>query len=515
MPGIRFAIIGVALAGAALFQSVHAAPSVPPVAPPAEFAKYIAQVKAAESVQGDEARCKATPDLPGNQWRSGAAQGRCAMLRAPALTLDKIDSLLATPAGVAALESRFASLLKAHYRDPAQRDQIFIAYQVFDESPRAGEIAQRWLKLSPKSAFARVAVGVHFSGAGWKARGTRVASSTSEDKFERMSGYFAQAVPMYKQALEIEPRLSIACTRLNSIGRQSSNELQALATAHCLKVDPDSYWVEREQIRAADPMWSGSTDALYRAVAFARTRADRNPTLGVFLGEGVGYKASKEDSYGEVVDTLVVASRIGGPNPAMMYRAGSGYWDIRQHWLALVYYSQVVRFEPDNTFYRYARAGLLAGHLKDYAWAKSDMELALQKEPDNARFLLQMGDIALATESAAAARAYYTRGAKGESREDGKTRYCETYLEPTVTKEAQACTRDLVREFARSANAWYTHARALADHDVKGALAALEQVRVVADPDERADRRAVARAKRLEDQLKARTSPSAARAAGK
>jgi|GEM_PF-5134277 len=99
MPGIRNAVVGIALGSALLFQPVHAASSAKgppePDTPPAEWAEYIAQVKAADKVQGDEVRCKAHPDLPGNQWRPGAAQGRCSLLRAPVYTLDQIDALLA------------------------------------------------------------------------------------------------------------------------------------------------------------------------------------------------------------------------------------------------------------------------------------------------------------------------------------------------------------------------------------------------------------------------------------
>ncbi|BDU17093.1 tetratricopeptide repeat protein [Lysobacter auxotrophicus] len=519
MPGIRIAVAGVALGSAMLFQPTHAMPPPPPtvptpVAPPAEFADYIAQVRLADAMPDEEARCNAHPDLPGNQWLAGAAQGRCAMLRAPALTLDKIDSLLATPAGVAALESGFAGLLDAHYRDPAQRDQIFIAVRVFDKRPRAGEISQRWLQAAPESAFAKLAAGAHFAAAGWSERGTAVASRTSPRQLERMHGYFAQAIPLLTQVLEIEPRLTPACTRLNAIGRQSSDALETFAATHCRKTDPDSYFVEGELIRAAEPRWSGSHEALERAVAFAASRTEHNPALGVFLGDAAGYEASAADSHGEVVQTLVAAANMG-PNPTLLADAGSGYWDIRQHWLAVVYYSQALRFEPNDAWNRYARAGLMTDHFRDYDWARSDMRIALQKEPDEPRFLLLMGDIARVTETSAAARDYYRRAMEGDSRGEAMLRYCQTFLTPMMPKEADACTHDLVTEFANSASAWLTRARALAPHDADAALAALEQVKVLADPQKSFDRRTVVRAQELEEELKARSTQTPVRPAGR
>jgi len=519
MPGIRFAVAGIALGSALLFHPTHATPPPPPtlptpVAPPAEFAAYIAQVRLADALQGDEARCKAHPDLPGNQWLSGAAQGRCATLRTPALTLEKIDSLLATPAGVTALESKFAGLLDSHYRDPAQRDQIFIAVRVFDKSPRAGEISQLWLDAAPESAFAKLAAGAHLAAAGWAERGTAFASRTSPEQLERMDSYFAQAIPLLMQALEIEPRLSPACTRLNAIGRQSSDALETFAATHCRKIDPDSYFVEGELIRAAEPRWSGSYGALERAVAFAASRTEHNAALGAFLGDAAGYEASTADSYGEVVDALVAAANMG-PNPTLMAHAGSGYWDIRHHWRAVVYYSQALRFEPNDAWHRYARAGLMTDYFHDYAWAQSDMRIALQKKPDEPDFLMLMGDIARETETQAAAREYYRRAMKGDSRQKAMTRYCQTFLTPMLPKEAAACTQDLVSEFVGSASAWYMRARALASHDVDGALAALEQVKVLADPQKSSDRQTVARAKELEEELRARASQPAERSTGR
>ena len=127
----RIAFAGIALGSAifAIATHVHAA-SRAPDSPPAEWAQYIDEVRKADAIDNDEARCKAYPDLPGDQWRPGAAQARCTLLRAPAWSLDDIDRLLATPEGVDQLERGFAALLDGHYSDQAQREQIFIAFHV-------------------------------------------------------------------------------------------------------------------------------------------------------------------------------------------------------------------------------------------------------------------------------------------------------------------------------------------------------------------------------------------------
>jgi len=468
MPRIRNAVAGIALGGAVLFQPVHAA--LPPVEAPAQWVEHLAQLRTADAVQGDEARCNAHPDLPGNQWRPGAAQGRCSLLRAPAWTLDEIDGLLSTDKGVAQLERGFAALLDAHYRDQAQREQIFIAFTVFDASPRAGEVAQRWLKAAPKSPFAMVASGAHFGSAGWKARGTRYASKTSADQFERMSGYFDKAVPLYVQALEVEPRLSVACYKLNAIGRQSDPALQMSATAHCLDVDPDSYYVAWEQLISAQPKWGGSDDQMRHAVAYAAARTQRNPILGALLGEAAGYEPLMADNYGEVVDELAGAARMG-PGASLLVAAGKGYWTNHDFWSAIAYYSQALRFRPDDADYRYGRAQL-TGSMRYYEWARSDLEVALRLEPDNLRYQLAMGGVVEELETPAAARVYYERALHSELRPQAVERYCRTFLIPTVLEEGQACTRELVEEFPTSVSAWKYRAWALLERDPAGSAEA-------------------------------------------
>ncbi|MET3930707.1 tetratricopeptide (TPR) repeat protein [Lysobacter sp. OAE881] len=479
MPRIRIAIAGIALGSAALFQSAHAQ-RLPSREPPAEWAEYIAQAKAADAIKDDEARCKAYPDLPGNQWRPGAAQGRCALLRQPAWTLDQIDALLANRKGVTQLERDFATLLDAHYRDRSQREQIFIAFSVFDASPRAGEVAQRWLKAAPQSAFANAAAGMHYGTAGWKARGTRYASKTSEDQFKEMSRYFAQAVPAYLRAMELEPRLSVACAKLTAIGRQSDAAMQAYASSRCREVDPDSYYVAWEQIVSAQPKWGGSDDALRGAVAYAAARTERNPILGALLAEAAGYRPGMAENEGEVVEELVEAARLG-PSVSLLADAGRGYWVNDDWWRGIAYYSQALRFRPDDAWYRYARAALTAPfyHLQ---WAHSDMVVALKQEPGNARYLVMMGGIIEGLESPAAARPYYQRAMTGEYRMQALERYCSTFLFPDVAAEADACTRELVEALPASASAWRLRSRALVGHDIEGAAAAAKRAEALDPP---------------------------------
>lgn len=524
MPGNRNAVVGIALGSALLVNTVGCSqpreptpkrasmqlPSSPPTpspfAPPPEWAEYIAQVKAAEQVQGDEARCKAYPDLPGNQWRPGAAQGRCSLLRAPAYTLDQIDALLDTDEGAAKLERTFAALLDAHYRDQAQREQIFVAFFVFDETLRAGEVARRWAARAPDSAFAQVALGSHYDTAGWKARGTGSVSETPEHQFKRMADYFAEAIPAFKRAMKIEPRLSVACNKLSTIGRQVDRALQKAASSHCLKVDPDSYHVVLDRINAAMPRWGGSDAELRDAVAYAAARTERNPILGALLGDEASYRPLAAQGIGDMAELAAgfdAAVRLG-VNGATFARAGDAFADIGDNWHAVALYSQSIRFWPNDPRKRYSRAERMSQIFHDYAWARTDMEIALKYAPDAPDNNYLMGLIVEQQETPAAARPYFQRAMQEPWRAGAMEHYCQSFVVPEVTKEANACTRQLVEEYPESAFGLYLRAKALAGSDVVGALAAMEQFRQRAIPAIEEHRRALSEADAFEAGLRAR-----------
>ena len=474
MARIRNAVAGIALGSVLLALQAHAGGGQRPT-PPAQWAQYFEQVRKAEAITDYEARCNAYPDLPGNEWRAGSVQGRCSILRKPKWSLDDIDRLLGTPEGVAELERGFAALLDAHYSDQSQRDQIFVTLDEFDDSERAGEVARRWLALAPKSPFANTAAGSHYGAAGWEARGTRWARETSEDQLRRMSELFAKAVPLYLRALELQPRLSVACYKLNGIGRMSSDALQTYASAHCTKVDPDSYFLALERNVSAEPRWGGSDEQLRRAVAYAAARTDRNPMLGALLGAAVGYQPSLVDDPGAVVDELVAAARLG-PSAAQASNAGRGFRSKGDFWQALVYLSQAVRFHPDDASNWERRASLLFDKLGDAEWARSDLKMALQEKPGDSRSLYQLGRITQAQGDFVAARPYFEQAMKGDQRQAAMEMYCQTYMPPDFeAKVADSCTRDLVTEFPKGGEGWRLRVWTLRLMDDPGVLEAVEQ----------------------------------------
>jgi tetratricopeptide (TPR) repeat protein len=458
------AAIGLCILSVAVASPAQMRLSLPdaPVPAPKELQKYFKQVRKADAIADDEARCKAYPDLPGNQWRKGAAQGRCSLLRKPAWSLEQIDALLAKKDGAAELERRFAALHKAHFEDQSQREQIFRTFTVFDASERAGQVAERWLALAPDSAYAHAAAAGHYLEVGLQARGSASVGRTGPEQMETMRTMFLKAMPLYEKALSIDPKLSVACSQQAVIGRYISQDLQDQATAHCLEVDPDSYYIVYGRIMAAQPNWGGSVEQMRDAVAYAAARTERNPILGAVLAEAAGFPLSPQAGVDPIAaGELAKVVRLA-PSGTLMNYTGDAYAEEGDHWQSFVYLSQAARFWPHNAQFRYERGWALL-YLGEYEWASRDFDEALKTSPNNDFYLSAMANSLKRSKGAVAARPYNARLAKfPEHRQFVMATYCDSFmLSQPLDPQALSCTQEYVSEFPEFGPAIGLRAKAL------------------------------------------------------
>lgn len=452
-------LIACAVAGFVFTGGAFALPPEPPQTPqtpPAAWAQYIAAAHRADGIPGLEQRCLAYPDLPGNTWPAGSAKARCVLLRKPMLTLEEISSLLGQRNGAASLDSRYAALLKAHYTDPNQREQIFVSYQVFDHSEQAHQVATRWLTASPNSAYAKFALGRQLAQQGWNARGEDEVSNTPPAQLTAMQEHFEAAAPLLFEAFNREPRLSPACTELAAIGRMSSAPLHQRAIAKCIAVDPDSYFVAIEQIYGAQPRWGGSSDALRTAVAYAAPRQGKNPILGAVVAMGFGYDADVSDD----LSGLVAAAKIA-PDGRFLSMAGEDYAIKGDPWTGVAYLSQGLRFLPMQAGYHYRRAVEL-NELGYHAWALDDAQSATRLEPNGGWNQYELGRTLRDLQGEYAARPYYHRAMDDpDSRQPAYGLYCQSFSLEKELSEFLACTAAMTKEYPNDSEGWRMRAYAL------------------------------------------------------
>lgn len=425
--------------------------------PPPEYASHVAAMRKADAIQDPLQRCLAYPDLPGNTWTPGVAQARCTMFLSPLpYTLDDIASLLEKDGGAATLDATFRQLLEAHYTVPAKREQITRLLNVFSDRDRAKaeRTARRWTAVAPESEFAQAALGHALERLGWDARGTKYARDTPDANLEKMTAYFLKAAEAYTLALDKNPRLLPACLGLMSIGRQSSSEIQSLATQRCLQADPTSYFVLDEMMTAAEPRWGGSDAAMRSVAAYAMTRVEQNPVLNILQFHHAFYAIERMDDGDQQAIEVLEPAALQVPNAAFARLVGGAYLRKNETWKALAYLSQSLRFSPDQAQESRFRA-LALRELGETAWARADAERAVALAPANGRAQQQLGQILRELKQAEASLPHFRKAMDDAAiREDASNDYCGTLLELKRGNEAGACLDTMLAEFPENPEAW-------------------------------------------------------------
>jgi len=431
--------------------------------------------------------CLAAPDLPGNRWPEGAGKARCWLSLPQAPSLKDITAMLKQDDGTLKLDRRYAEILAAHYKDPVHRDSLFRAFKDFG-TPEGQLLAAEWMTKAPGSAFARMAHGEATLGAAWKARGNAFADKTSDAQFESMAEQLKLAMPSLLIALHDEPRLSPACVDLMNIGDLvSDTKLRAAAAEHCTKIDPLSWNVNSMLLAGVDPRWGGSFDAMDRVVEQIRLHEKDSPMLASLLAKGIGRRAYfpiKDDSdLAPIVQELDRAA-LTGPDVFYIDRAGLAYEESGNLPKALVYYSQALRFTPDEAGFLIHRAQLRA-KMGDANLALEDAQRAV-KQPDDCGC---KDDASLALVFSDLGRIDDERAELQKAEQQPKDRLwamttmCNTYFENGFDIEhGLPCTKQLAEEFPDDSYALYLRALSLYHVHDPAAAEFDARFRKVADP---------------------------------
>jgi hypothetical protein len=496
LAALRWTALLVLLAGCAQGEQQTVLAGDPPrqaQSDPATWNTYLRAAAAADRIEDVVERCHSYPDLPGNHWPMDSGRARCGRLADALPTLAEIESLLADEDGVARLERGFAQRLEAHYRDPAQRESIFRAYQDFSSDDDSRRVAELWLARSPASGFARMAMGRYLVTAAGEARGDKRIAETPGANLHAMRRLMAQGVTMLQAALEAQPRLSPACADLMFAARLAADDaLRDSATARCLETDPLSWSVRFQWLMQKDPRWGGSFEELDAAIDEIRSLVPRNPALGAMLARGIGLRAYlsylNDVPLRDLSAAFDRASQVG-PDPLFIGYAGLAAKTQGDLHKALGYLSQGLRFAPGDSRFLGARADVRM-KLQDFDGAAADARRAIELDDSLGRNHTVLGQSLAKLGRVAEAREAYLRAMQfPKQRQWAFRRWCETYILGGVQRdEALACTQGMISEYPDDAEALFMRSWVLYELKDPAAAEVAARFHAVADMDDRRQR---------------------------
>jgi tetratricopeptide (TPR) repeat protein len=216
-----------------------------------------------------------------------AGKGQTDAFGYPLVFPNKLDLLLKLRSrSFAALDStltQFASQFIEDFRTESVLSEAFRTFNVSDAS--YAPLFDEWVTRDPGSANARLARAAHLKAMGWKSRGTRYRSETSDEQIRRMAKYFDAATRDCQEALRIRPNDTVAYAMLQEMARArgaigESRRLEAIQS----RLYPHSFVARSVHMLNLVPRWGGSYRAMQLFAAEARSYSRENPKLVVLNG---------------------------------------------------------------------------------------------------------------------------------------------------------------------------------------------------------------------------------------
>lgn len=366
---IRAALACAALLACLMARAAEPSQPLPPIpdrpaekqlkGTPAPWRDHLMAVRAVQGIADPLARCLAWPDLPGHKWPEGHVDAHCRYHFTPVPLPADVDLHL-TEGRVAELEALLAARFKGHGRAHHPDESVHRFFHAFTwgaDTPQgrdADRITQRWLELSPGSAFALVARATVLKTRGWAARGGAWAKDTTPEQFAGMQALFAEAVPLYQQALEIEPGLTDAHIGLVDIFKTQGGGGEARFVDQATRVAPGCAEVALDFMRALEPKWGGSYEAMLAYAKVLEPQVAASPLIANQLSAPyvVAIEAQhRNESYtaeaAQAIDAILAMSSneemLGVAAAANFHRTDGSTKDEAK---AVAYLLQLQRFKP-------------------------------------------------------------------------------------------------------------------------------------------------------------------------
>lgn len=384
---------GISLAGASAAIAQDLAP-LPPSGShdlfkhePEPWRTYFTAARKAEQVVGPLERCLAYPDLPGTQWPAGYSAAHCHYHFGRVPTVAETDALVSAD-NVDELERRVHMLLATHDSEVPERESVHRFFRQFS-TEEGLRVTERWVAHAPDSALAAIARGNALKGAGWEARGTKLARETPAEGMRAMSEYFDQAETAFRHAIELQPDWVYPYVGLIDIGKADRDEAGEWAFAKAKAIDPGCGEVAYRRMQTLEPRWGGSWAAMEEYSTQLAVHVRDRPLLANQLSAqnaDIVSMSDKDQGYTpEAIALLESALQTSGLELALNFAADAfinpseGAPDMRRGVAMLL---QESRFRPAGAW----GGRMIGGYFvrRDPVWARSVLQRAVAAEPESA-----------------------------------------------------------------------------------------------------------------------------------
>ena len=253
----------------------------------APWRAHLLKVREAMRIEDPLQRCLAWPDLPDTHWPEGHAAAHCRNHHDPLMASLDLGWLEArvNAGDLAGLNAALDAQLARHFQpEPQFHEAIHYIFDTIRADERSNELRTRWLRLAPEDAYALLARASYYRRMAWKARGGGFAGETPSAQMARMSALVERAMPLYRKAIALNPRLMPAYEGMLNLAKADSLDAvgeEAFAGANA--IDPACPTIAKEHMNALLPRWGGSYEQMEAYAATLRPLLAKRPLLALHV----------------------------------------------------------------------------------------------------------------------------------------------------------------------------------------------------------------------------------------
>jgi tetratricopeptide (TPR) repeat protein len=297
------------------------------------------------------------------------------------------------------LESARVSALK----DLSTEESLLHLYQSFGLAKKEYvQLLNGWVNAYPASYQPFLARALYFQKMGWKVRGGKWGSETSDNQKKSLKSYLAKANADIKKALNRNPSSLIAYVLLiqNSYGQSGFKEVDK-DFKQGLKLSPASYILRRGYIYRQRPRWGGSLERMLAVIKKSESYIDENNkliNLASWLLEDVAslqagrnaYTAAKATLDNGLMEIKRAASQNGyldiNPDSYILYKQGKVHKALENYDQALGYFDLAIKGDANVGDYYFERAKTY-NNMKEHVKSAKDLKIALEIQPQDESYI--------------------------------------------------------------------------------------------------------------------------------
>jgi len=259
----------------------------------------------------------------------------------------------------------------------------FWAFEINDEN--YGKLIDKWKQATPNEYQPFLAKAKYNTAKGWRLRGSKWASETSDEQMDAMQHHYLLALEELKTALSINDHSLIAYHQLIAITRiLGSPKESAKVLIKGLDKFPASYYLRSRYLNYLLPRWGGSYEQMQSFIDDAQQSVSLNPRLAILQNSILLDKADnhrRTRAY-NLAEQLYVEALKYGDDHALFYDRGINNFKRKKYSDAIENYTQAIKIYAENADFYYRRSKAYS-EIKQWDNAVDDLIRANLLQPND------------------------------------------------------------------------------------------------------------------------------------